>query len=135
MNFQQAVQSVFSNYFNFRGRASRSEFWWWRLFVPLGFAVAAVLDLLANTDVLDGAPMRTLFCAAIIIPDIAVVVRRLHDTDSTGWWLLLILIPFVGWVVLIVWWCLEGSKGENRFGTDPVQPALTRPTASSRAYR
>ena len=135
MNFQQAVQSGFSNYAKFRGRAARSEFWWFQLFIVLGGIVAAVLDLLANSNVLGGEPLATLFYLATIIPGLAVSVRRLHDTDSSGWWLLLGLIPLIGMIVLIVWWCLEGSKGYNRFGPEPLQPALTRLTASSRANR
>src|SRR3974390_1331011 len=125
MNFQQAVQSGFSNYAKFRGRAARSEFWWFQLFIVLGGIVAAVLDLLANSNVLGGEPLATLFYLATIIPGLAVSVRRLHDTDSSGWWLLLGLIPLIGMIVLIVWWCLEGSKGYNRFGADPLQPSLT----------
>ena len=135
MNFQQAVQSGFSNYAKFRGRAARSEFWWFQLFIVLGGIVAAVLDLLANSNVLGGEPLATLFYLATIIPDLAVSVRRLHDTDSSGWWLLLGLVPLIGMIVLIVWWCLEGSKGYNRFGADPLQPALTRLAASSRENR
>jgi uncharacterized membrane protein YhaH (DUF805 family) len=98
MNFQEAVQSGFSNYANFRGRACRSEFWWWQLFLVLGGIVVAVLDLFANSDVLGGSPLATLFWLATIIPDLAVTVRRLHDTDSSGWWILLALIPFVDMV-------------------------------------
>ena len=131
MNFQQAVQSVFSNYANFHGRACRSEFWWFQLFLLLGGIVAALLDLFANTNLLGGSPLATLFWLATIIPDLAVTVRRLHDTDSSGWWILLGLIPLIGMVVLIVWWCQKGSRGYNRFGADPLQPALTRLTASS----
>jgi len=135
MNFQQAVQSVFSNYAKFRDRAARSEFWWFQLFIVLGGLVAAVLDLLANSDVLGGGPLATLFYLATLIPALAVSVRRLNDTDSSGWWLLLGLIPLIGMIVLIVWWCLQGSKGYNRFGVDPLQPALTRLAASSRENR
>ena len=135
MNFQEAVQSVFSNYAKFRGRACRSEFWWFQLFLLLGGIVAGLLKLFANTNFLGGSPLAMLFWLAAIIPDLAVTVRRLHDTDSSGWWILLGLIPLIGMVVLIVWWCLEGSKGYNRFGPDPLQPALTRLTASSRANR
>ena len=135
MNFQQAVQSGFSNYAKFRGRAARSEFWWFQLFIVLGGIVAAVLDLLANSNVLGGEPLAMLFYLATIIPGLAVSVRRLHDTDSSGWWLLLGLIPLIGMIVLIVWWCLQGSKGYNRFGVDPLQPALTRLAASSRENR
>jgi uncharacterized membrane protein YhaH (DUF805 family) len=132
MNFQQAVQSGFSNYANFRGRACRSEFWWWQLFLLLGGIVAALLDLFANSNVLGGEPLASLFYLATIIPGLAVSVRRLHDTDSSGWWILLGLIPLVGMIVLIVWWCQRGSKGYNRFGADPLQPALSRLAASSR---
>jgi uncharacterized membrane protein YhaH (DUF805 family) len=135
MNFQQAVQSVFSNYANFRGRACRSEFWWFQLFLLVGGVVAALLDLFANTNLLGGSPLATLFWLATIIPDLAVTVRRLHDTDSSGWWILLGLIPLIGMVVLIVWWCQKGSRGYNRFGADPLQPALSRLTASSRENR
>ena len=105
------------------------------MFIVLGGIVAAVLDLLANSNVLGGEPLATLFYLATIIPGLAVSVRRLHDTDSSGWWLLLGLIPLIGMIVLIVWWCLEGSKGYNRFGADPLQPALTRLAASSRENR
>jgi len=135
MNFQQAVQSGFSNYVNFRGRASRSEFWWFQLFLLLGGVVAALLDLFANTNLLGGSPLATLFWLATIIPDLAVTVRRLHDTDSSGWWILLGLIPFIGIIVLIVWWCRQGRRGYNRFGPDPLQPALSMLTASSRENR
>ena len=94
-----------------------------------------MLDLLANSDVLGGGPLATLFYLATLIPALAVSVRRLNDTDSSGWWLLLGLIPLIGMIVLIVWWCLKGSKGYNRFGADPLQPALTRLAASSRENR
>jgi uncharacterized membrane protein YhaH (DUF805 family) len=135
MTFQEAVRSGFSNYADFRGRASRSEFWWWQVFLVLGGIVAAVLDISANTSLVGGSPLETLFWIATIIPDLAVTVRRLHDTDSSGWWILLALIPLIGMIVLIVWWCLEGSKGDNRFGADPLQPALSSLAASSRANR
>jgi uncharacterized membrane protein YhaH (DUF805 family) len=100
MNFQEAVQSVFSNYAKFRGRACRSEFWWFQLFLLLGGIVAGLLDLFANTNFLGGSPLATLFWLATIIPDLAVTVRRLHDTDSSGWWILLGLIPLIGMIVL-----------------------------------
>jgi len=120
MSFQEAIQSGFSNYANFRGRAGRSEFWWFQLFLVLGGIVAALLDLLANSNMLGGSPLATLFWLATIVPDLAVTVRRLHDTESSGWWILLALIPLIGMVVLIVWWCQEGSKGYNRFGANPL---------------
>jgi uncharacterized membrane protein YhaH (DUF805 family) len=135
MNFQQAIQSGFSNYANFRSRASRTEFWWWQLFLVLGGIVAAALDLYVNSNSLGGAPLATLFWLATLIPYLAVSVRRLHDTDSSGWWLLLAFIPFFGILALIVWLSLEGSKGYNRFGPDPLQPAPSSLAASSRPNR
>jgi uncharacterized membrane protein YhaH (DUF805 family) len=90
---------------------------------------------LVRKYLLGGSPLATLFWLATIIPDLAVTVRRLHDTDSSGWWILLGLIPLIGMVVLIVWWCQKGSRGYNRFGADPLQPALSRLTASSRENR
>jgi uncharacterized membrane protein YhaH (DUF805 family) len=135
MNFQQAIQSGFSNYATFRGRASRSEFWWWQLFLVLGGVVTAVLDLYVNFNSLGGSPLATLFWLATFIPGLAVLVRRLHDTDSSGWWLLLALIPLLGMIALIVWLSLEGSEGSNRFGPDPLQPAPSSLAASSRANR
>ncbi len=135
MTLQEAVQSGFSNYAKFRGRASRSEFWWWQLFLLAGGIVAALLDIFANSNAFSGSPFTTLFWVVTIIPDLAVTVRRLHDTDSSGWWIFLALIPLIGMLVLIVWWCLEGSKGYNRFGADPLQPELSKLAASSRANR
>ena len=94
-----------------------------------------MLDLFANSNVFGGSPLATLFWLGTIIPDLAIMARRLLDIDSSGWWILLGLIPFVGMIVLIVWWCQEGSKGYNRFGANPLQPALSRLAASSRANR
>jgi len=141
MNFQQAIQSGFSNYANFKGRAARSEFWYWQLFVALGGIVAEFLDLVFSYDVFNvgGSPLSTLFWLATLIPNLAVMVRRLHDIDRSGWWLLLFLIPLIGTIVLIVWWCTRGTIGYNRFGPRSAaagpQPALKRPIASSRANR
>jgi uncharacterized membrane protein YhaH (DUF805 family) len=56
---------------------------------------------------------------AVLLPGIAVSIRRLHDTDRSGWWLLIVLVPLVGAILLIVWYCTEGTRGPNRFGADP----------------
>jgi len=87
MDFVTAVKTVLiENYVNFQGRAQRSEFWWFALFV---FVVSVVLNLVG--EVLGG-----LFALAVLLPYIAVAVRRLHDVDRTGWWYLLVLIPIIG---------------------------------------
>jgi uncharacterized membrane protein YhaH (DUF805 family) len=115
MNFWQAIASGFSNYVTFSGRAARSEYWYWVLFAILGGIAAAIVD--ATTD---GNFTEAIFNLATFLPSIALVVRRLHDTDRSGWWFFLIFIPLVGAVILIVWFCTIGTRGPNRFGADPL---------------
>jgi uncharacterized membrane protein YhaH (DUF805 family) len=126
MNFQQAIRSGFANYVNFRRRAARSEFWYWILFAALGGLVAEIFDFALFSAATEHSPLADLFQLATLLPGFAVAIRRLHDTDRTGWWLLLGLIPLIGVIVLIVWWCTKGGKGYNRFGADPL-PAEPRP--------
>ena len=99
MSFGAAIASFFSKYATFSGRATRAEFWWFFLFTFLGGLIPIV---------------GLIFALAVLIPSIAVAVRRLHDTDRSGWWLLIGLIPLVGFIVLLVFYCQE-SKEPNRF--------------------
>ncbi|MGA2895167.1 MAG: DUF805 domain-containing protein [Xanthobacteraceae bacterium] len=129
MNFVEAIRAGFSNYLNFKKRACRSEFWYWQLFIVLAGLVAELFDYGTG---LRSAPFATLFGLATLIPAIAVSARRLHDTDRSGWWLLLVLVPFFGTLLLIVWWCMRGTTGYNRFGADYFRPggyATRRPAA------
>jgi uncharacterized membrane protein YhaH (DUF805 family) len=108
-------------YADFSGRAPRAEYWWFYLLVIIGDIVATILDSLLG---LDGAVgpygiVTMLFGLAVLIPSIAVGARRLHDTDRSGWWLLIALIPFIGAIVLLVFFVLPGTQGTNRFGPDP----------------
>lgn len=114
MNFQQAIVSGFQNYVNFAGRAARSEFWYWALFVFLVNIAANLVDA-----AIDVGLISALASLALFLPGIAVSVRRLHDLDRTGWWLLIALTG-VGIILLIVWWCMKGTTGSNRFGPDPL---------------
>jgi len=115
MNFIQAIKSGFSNYVNFSGRAIRSEYWYWVLFTVLGMIVTEIIDYAIGTPV-----TYWIFGLAVLLPGIAVGVRRLHDLDRSGWWLLLSFIPLIGAIVLIVWFCTKGTDGANRFGPDPL---------------
>jgi uncharacterized membrane protein YhaH (DUF805 family) len=115
MNFAQAISAGFSSYVTFSGRAIRSEYWYWALFTVLGELAAGVID-----TILDINAVNPLFALATLLPSIAVGVRRLHDTDRSGWWLLLGLIPLIGTIILIVWFCYRGTVGSNRFGRDPL---------------
>jgi uncharacterized membrane protein YhaH (DUF805 family) len=132
MNFQQAVQSVFANYINFKGRARRSEFWYWQLFMLLGGLVAEIFD--AGIGI-RFSPLSTIFWLATLIPGIAVFVRRLHDTDRSGWWLLLLFVPLIGAIVLIVWACTKGKQGYNGFGRDPIPPEVNLHVAGRSLHR
>jgi len=120
MTFPQAIEAGFKNYVNFSSRASRSEYWFWILFSVVGQAVFAVADAMTGFGVLS-----VLFVLSTLLPGIAVAVRRLHDLDKSGWFLLLVLVPLVGAIILIVWACQEGTRGPNRFGS-PAEGAGTR---------
>ena len=119
MGFGQAVSAAFQNYFNFSGRATRPEYWWFVLFlVVLGIATAIVDFVVLGVDPASTSigPVNAIFTLATIVPSLAVSVRRLHDIDRTGWWLLLALIPLIGFIILIVWACQPSTPGPNRFG-------------------
>lgn len=118
MNFQEAIQSGFRNYVTFSGRAPRSEFWYWVLFEVLVSIVASIVDV-AIFPFSDVSPLNAIVSIALFLPSLAVSVRRLHDIDRTGWWVL-ISLTIIGIVLLIVWNCLRGTIGPNRFGPDPL---------------
>jgi uncharacterized membrane protein YhaH (DUF805 family) len=101
------------NYVNFEGRARRQEFW---TFVLINILITIVLSVVAA--VIGTGILSMLFSLATLLPTIAVGVRRLHDRDMSGWFMLLGLVPIAN-IVLLVIMCLEGTKGDNRFGPDP----------------
>jgi uncharacterized membrane protein YhaH (DUF805 family) len=113
MGFWQAISSGFSNYVNFSARACRSEYWYWALFVVLADIATWIIDMAIGVQV-----TTSLFGLATFLPSLAVAIRRLHDLDRTGWWILLSLVPIVGWIILIIWYCTRGTPGANRFGPD-----------------
>jgi uncharacterized membrane protein YhaH (DUF805 family) len=114
MGFVEAVQSGFSNYVNFQGRAIRSEYWYWVLFVIILAVIAQIIDYVIGMHVIYPICML-----AVLLPGLGVSVRRLHDLDRSGWWLLLSFIPLVGAIVLIYWDCQPGTAGDNKFGPNP----------------
>jgi uncharacterized membrane protein YhaH (DUF805 family) len=123
MNIIDATKVCFSKYAHFRGRARRAEFWWFMLFlmlVGIGIDLIDTMVLGVRWGEYSLGPISAVYSLATFLPAIAVGVRRLHDINRTGWWHLLILLPIVGWVVLIVWWATSGTKGENRYGSDPI---------------
>ena len=118
---------VIKQYADFKGRARRKEYWMFVLFNLIFIIVAMILDKVLGTNFkmpgeysqeLPYGFIYTLYALAIVIPGIAVSVRRLHDINKTGWLVLIAFIPFGG-LVLLYWSFLEGTKGENQFGPDP----------------
>jgi len=108
---------VFKKYAVFGGRAGRPEFWWFQLanfIVSIGVAIVAAIVLGSHNQALSD-----LYSLAVFIPSLALSIRRLHDTDRSGWWMLLLFLIFIGWIVLIVFWCLQGTRGANRYGDSP----------------
>jgi uncharacterized membrane protein YhaH (DUF805 family) len=124
MDFQTAVKScLIKNYATFSGRASRSEFWFFQLFLMLVNLVAMVIDAaILNSDI---GVLTTIISIATLVPNIAVACRRLHDIDKSGWWQLLWLIPLVGLIVLLIWYINKSDITDNRFG--PAAPAAPEP--------
>ncbi len=127
MNFVEAIKSAFANYANFEGRAIRSEYWWFWLFmffVNFGLNVATEFN-----DSRVGLLIVCLLGLALLIPNIAVSVRRLHDVNRSGWWML-IAFTIIGVIPLLYWLIKKGTDGPNRFGEDRLAALSTAETPS-----
>ena len=132
MSFFDAIQTVWSKYAIFSGRASRPEFWWWTLFTVLlsilmGFMDEALTEAATEAawgyapfaEILWVEPLGLITSMVLMLPSISVGVRRLHDIDRSGWWYLIILIPIIGALVLLYWWVLPSTKDINSYGVPP----------------
>ena len=126
MTFMESVRTCLKeNYCNFEGRSPRSEYWWFTLFGVLLGIVTSVLDGFLGTYTVTSSGetigfINLIFLLAMLLPSIAVAVRRLHDTDRSGWFYLLIFVPLIGSIILIVFFVQQGTNGRNRFGDDPL---------------
>ncbi|MFI9310826.1 DUF805 domain-containing protein [Streptomyces triculaminicus] len=110
---------VLKKYATFSGRAGRPEFW---MFTLISFVISIVLAVIDSA--LGTAPVIGLvYSLAVLLPGLAVGMRRLHDIDRSGWWLLLALIPILGSIVLLVFFALPGTPGENSYGPKPLEAA------------
>ena len=114
MTFSESVSTCLKKYFVFEGRASRSEYWWFQLIVSPSYFISTIIENEIGYFFLG----ITLFT---LIPAISAGVRRLHDTNRSGFLLLIGFIPFIGGLVLLFFLIPEGSKGKNRFGPDPLK--------------
>lgn len=115
------IDCLTKKYCCFSGRARRKEYW---MFVLFNFIAALVIGfvgafLAGLTNVTAFAFLGTIYNIAVIVPSMGLLFRRLHDIGKSGWWWLIGLVPFVGWIVIIVFCCLDSQPGENQYGPNP----------------
>lgn len=130
MSFVEAVRSALAQYATFRGRARRSEYWWFTLFYVVWVIVMTVVASMLVSPESSGIVSLVLYLP-MVIPGIAVTVRRLHDTNRSGAWYLINFVPIVGPIVLLVFMVMDSQPGENQYGPSPKPgpvPPLAPPT-------
>jgi uncharacterized membrane protein YhaH (DUF805 family) len=112
---------VIRKYAVFNGRAARPEFWW---FVLINVIIAAVINVVFSAigGHNSGRVVSDLYSLAVFLPSLGVGIRRLHDTNRSGWWYLLVFIPIIGWIVLIVFLAMASDPGSNNYGPNPQHP-------------
>ena len=111
----------------FSGRAQRKEYWYFYLFTVLITLALAILDMLIGSfDKVSGVGLLSgLYSLAVLIPNLAVTVRRLHDTGRSGWWFLIVLVPFIGGIVLLIFLVQDSTPGTNQYGANPKEATTT----------
>ncbi len=110
---------VTQHYFDFNGRARRAEFWWYILVYLIIEVILGVIQGMVGL----GTLLTGIFGIALLLPSLGVAVRRLHDIGRSGWWILIGLVPLVGWAIIIYWYAQPGATGANAFGADPKATA------------
>jgi uncharacterized membrane protein YhaH (DUF805 family) len=118
---------VLKNYANFEGRARRSEYWYFvlcNLLLIIPFYMIGMVGAASESSALSmlGFGVYGIAALGLFIPGLAVAVRRLHDINKSGWNYLFVLIPLVGPIILLVWFCTEGNRSTNQYGSDPKNP-------------
>lgn len=128
MSFGTALKAFWANYRNFKGRARRSEYWYIQLFLVVTNLAAAAIDLALMDGDVDrfianggGGIVGLIWILATIVPALAALVRRLHDTNRSGWWALIGFVPFVGTIVILVFTVSDSDQSKNRYGISPKE--------------
>lgn len=118
--YVDAIKKGFRGYVVWDARSTRSEYWWWSLFAIIVAIVSLVIDsVLFSSDILSG-PVGLITYLALLLPGLSVWVRRLHDTDRSGWWAWIVLVPIIGWIVSLIFVLLPSKTGPTRW-KDRVQ--------------
>ena len=116
------IQCVTKKYVNFTERARRKEYWLFTLCYTIFYSIIMYVDTsLGTVNQYGMGTISSILTLAMLLPSLGVTVRRLHDTNRSGWWVLILLIPLVGMIWMIVLLCLRGTSGQNRFGEDPLE--------------
>jgi uncharacterized membrane protein YhaH (DUF805 family) len=117
--FVSAIKKGFRGYVVWNARSTRSEYWWWTLFATIAAIVASVIDTaIFSTDMMTGVgPVSGIVTLALFLPGLSVWIRRLHDTNRTGWWAWIVLIPIAGWIVSLVFVLLPSKMGPTRWNS------------------
>ena len=124
MGFGEAVSTCFKKSVVWEGRASRPEFWWFHLGAWLIMIVAGIIGAIIGTWII-----YALAGLALILPSIAVLVRRLHDTNRSGWWYWIELLPLIGLIVILVFVLSASDEGDNKYGPNPHGSVAPPPPA------
>lgn len=119
MDFKTAVVTCLKDkYMDFNGRAPRSEYWYYILGYVIAYLVLSILGGLISQTV--SMVLVSLLGLGVLLPSLAVGVRRLHDVNKSGWWLLIALIPLIGSLILLYFFVQKGTDGPNQYGADPL---------------
>ena len=117
MTFEESIKSAFSKYATFSGRARRSEYWYFVLAFSVLSTLFTVLDSAVDSSVFTW--LNSVLSLAVFLPNLALCWRRMHDIGKSGAWSLIVLIPFVGCIIYLVWACRDSQPGENQYGPNP----------------
>lgn len=115
--FMGALKDGFARYVDFKTRSTRSQYWWFTLWSIIFSFGSAIID--ASLGMGDSGPVGLLVSLVFFLPSIAIAIRRLHDIGRTGWWMLLVFVPLLGWIVLLVFYCTKSQAMPNQWGPEP----------------
>lgn len=127
--FKEAIAICLSKYADFTGRACRAEYWYWGLLMFLSFIAYWGLANISMGNIIaysyDEKTFVTvtiiywIWCLGMLLPSLAVTIRRLHDIGKSGWWYFITLIPIIGGIILLIWMCQDGEQNANKYGMNP----------------